>query len=369
MAVSLNNLPSQMIVQEPTCPICGQETFQLAFRLRSYWNDTTDVDLQPINFVWKDPSMNAFHPPLYDMWYCAHCYFTSDNKNFAEPAKSLNIMPQIFKQVLAKKLQDEELLPILKKLGKGIDFCTMDFYQAIRLNLLAIFILRQIPTLVDKDTLRLGKYFMRLAWLYRDLSKTDQAEAVMAQVKTLTDPLKGHWKNLPQSEEEAIILAVKCYDNALSYSEEVENPIMEINLQKLLAKIYLRRQDYKQAQKYLKTAINAGSNEKANMEATLRATLADESKMSDDERKPMVEMVRQLGRNLDEANTLLHEVTAELMAKQKPIADKIAAQLAGQSPDVIKAAMEKEQIEPKLIQKYLPKQSKKKGFFGSLFGG
>ena len=83
-----------------------------------------------------DPS---FHPPLHYMWYCPACHFTAGYRHFIHPLKDVYVRVEVVAERIREAYQhNADFRAIVKRLTQDLDTEHMDFFQGLRLHLLAI---------------------------------------------------------------------------------------------------------------------------------------------------------------------------------------------------------------------------------------
>jgi hypothetical protein len=159
-------------VQEPIfytqieCPICKNLNEYENIKVGSYTESGRDTDFCPTGRVWTNPAYQKYDPLLFFMATCKKCYYTrefnADYKNWQKDSS--------FKMYRLKAIQDKHLAEFLKEdgvvkyLGSRIDHNRYPFESAVIKFILGIY----DEKLLDRPSkLDLGRYFLRIGWLFR----------------------------------------------------------------------------------------------------------------------------------------------------------------------------------------------------------
>ena len=123
-----------------------------------------------------------------------------------------------------------------------------DDFQTLKLHLLALLHLQQVPKLVDADALLPGKFALRLAWFYRELrDHLDPGNPVVTRIIELLRMLRRLWENLPGSEREAHLLAADYYQTAVTGSRSIRTDLDLVRLLLHIARIRIKLGQFREA--------------------------------------------------------------------------------------------------------------------------
>ena len=111
----------------------------------------------------------------------------------------------------------------------------------VKMHLAAIFQLMLLLAMTGvRDSLGLGRYYLRLSWLYRELEEHPEFRDDAQQVRALLAGLRQDWPQVPSDAVAAASRAAKEYENAISQSTALESPGEACDLMLLVARIYIK---------------------------------------------------------------------------------------------------------------------------------
>jgi uncharacterized protein (DUF2225 family) len=164
-----NELPFSLVELE--CPICGKVNQFENVKVGAYQETEIDTDFKPKKRVWVNPEYQLVNPLLYFMATCSNCFYTHEfDLNFKKWGKEEN-----FKTPQFDRLKEQHLRELnrekswLKKLGTNLDQENRPFETAVLKFLLGIF---DEKLLANPSGLNLGRYFLRIAWLFREAQES-----------------------------------------------------------------------------------------------------------------------------------------------------------------------------------------------------
>ncbi|NCD33968.1 MAG: DUF2225 domain-containing protein [Spartobacteria bacterium] len=358
--------PKPMVRCKVRCPMCESASYQYKMNTRVYWNREIDVDLQPYNYAMLEhiEADKKYHPPLYYMWYCPECHFTSGYRHFIHPLKDVYVRVEAVRERIADAYQnDRAFRKKVKELSRGIDIENMDFYQGIKLHLLAVVILELIEDVVKQYFLNLGRYCLHLGWLYRDM-QSDPDEAVLIQPKLdqLFTDLEDVWPDMPRSEYDALHKAANYYDQTFERSPLVKTVIDEVSILQVIARIYIKLDRSDEAKKLINDSVDRASESKSKIDEKLKQTAEDREVNPTADTAEMVTQSRRLRSLIDDGKQLIQFIADERLARQTDFAKAYIKENKSKGRDALAAILEKKRIDRRVIEKLLPKP-KKKGFF------
>lgn len=168
-----------MLEKAAVCPACRQNTTLRYPNPRCYAAEGREADQHVTSYKWAAGIETTVIPHHYAVWQCPHCYF-ADLRESVEAPKNTAVQRALLetqqgmsfdKKVVLRRLR--KLLPPAGEPGLG---------GAVALHLAALWI-----TLLGKeeqrDHLRLGRLYLRLAWLFRE-----QAGGRMTERKETEEP-------------------------------------------------------------------------------------------------------------------------------------------------------------------------------------
>ena len=362
------------------CPICKSEVPWHHIKPSIYSERDKDVDLRPRTVKWLKEGYSEHHPRLYYMLHCSHCHFTADSETFEAPSNQCSLSAAKFsKRFTALYTQNRQVKKIVNKLSSGINVLSLDLYQAVKLHLLAIFQFQLFDEIAKKDAMNIGRYCLRLAWLYRDIYELDTKKKEQAgRIIKLIRSLKKDWPLIPANEKTALKMAAQYYQTTLEGSYAVETVYDEINLLMILSRIHMKLGDIPEAHTFLgsgKAKFRNFERETSElMRLSAQADKAAQSRRQDDSPMPkkkvsdeqLLEMStdsRKLKFLTDEVQMLFEDVRDEWERKQKEKANKIIEAHQDKPVEELRRILLHNKIDKGVVLKLYPEQTKKKGLF------
>lgn len=358
------------------CPVCEHGVEQLGLKTNLFRAEHKDLDLRPYSYRWEQENLARFHPPFYYVWYCPKCYFAAGRKFYEDPLKGCFLSSRKLREkVLEGYKKDMRIRKTANKLTTDIKRDDMNYISAIKLHLMAVFWLEQFKEFTKRDAMNLARYYIRIAWLLRDLSEDENArETVQPDLDALFTDIKTVWPECVDNETDALRRAVHFYEVTISCSEIIENAVDELNVLLIVAKIYLKLEDLKPALDALTAAVTSGTRAKQEIDTELRAPIRDDemNPALDKKRKAMQQESHDLRGLIDRCRNLLDKVKADWMEQQTNKAKGlIAANKSGKTREQLRQFLLDQKIEQRIVNRLVPEEdkNKKKGFLAGLFGG
>jgi tetratricopeptide (TPR) repeat protein len=152
------------------CPVCGTVNEYVNIRSGAYTESGRDTDFNPTGRVWQDPAYQKYDPLLFFMATCKKCHYTREfNRDFKNWDKDTS-----FKTYRRNKIKEKHQVEfsnndgIIRLLGSHIHHERYPFESAVIKLALGIY----DELLIERPSaLNLGRYFLRIAWLFRGKSE------------------------------------------------------------------------------------------------------------------------------------------------------------------------------------------------------
>ena len=163
-------MESPLFMTKLECPICGSVNEIENIKVGAYVEGGRETDFAPRDIIWANPDYQTTNPLLYFMATCSHCFYTHEfNKEFKEWKND-----NTFKMYRLKGLREKHLKKLaepdslIRTMGSAIDAKHYPFQSAIIKFLLGIYdeLFLERPSALD-----LGRYYLRIAWLFRENQK------------------------------------------------------------------------------------------------------------------------------------------------------------------------------------------------------
>ncbi len=173
---------------ELECPVCKTVNKFENIRNGAYTESGRDRDFKPTGRTWVDPAYQKFDPLLFFMATCQKCFYTREfNNEFKNWQKDSSFKTYRQKNIQQKHLSDlADKNGIILFLGSKLDQSTFPFETAVIKLLLGIYDAKFSGRKVNLD---IGRYFLRIAWLFRD--RNGGTGSQISQNARLFQELKG----------------------------------------------------------------------------------------------------------------------------------------------------------------------------------
>jgi hypothetical protein len=167
---------SPLYVVRIECPVCKDPNEFEAVKVGSYTESDRDSDFRPTGRTWRNPDYQQVNPLVYSMATCRSCFYTRElDGNYKNWQRDVT-----FKMYRQKTLREAHLKTLaesespLKALGEHLDVQRYRTETAINKLLLGILDER---LLTDSEGLNVARYYLRIAWLYREMGQGDVPQA------------------------------------------------------------------------------------------------------------------------------------------------------------------------------------------------
>jgi hypothetical protein len=225
---------------ELECPVCKNNNKFENIRAGSYSESGKDKDFKPTGRNWLNQAYQKFDPLLFFMATCAKCYYTREfNQDYKNWSKDTNFKTYRLKTIQQNHLSDlSQKDGIIRFLGENIDQQNYPFESAVIKLLLGIY-----DTKISgrPSNLDMGRYFLRIAWLFRDQAQQGQEEATgnagffrqlrgaASQVNQLVPSYDEKVANLKRMLENDFLMVFGNVPEADEHKKQIEQAISEIN--------------------------------------------------------------------------------------------------------------------------------------------
>jgi hypothetical protein len=163
----MNKQQDPIYYSELECPVCKTKNRFGNIKVGSYTESGRDRDFKPTGRVWLNPAFQKYDPLLFFMATCSKCFYTREfNQDYKNWPKD-----SAFKTYRQKNIQQKHLSElsrddsVIRFLGSHIEENKYLFESAVIKFLLGIY---DTKILGRPSSLDLGRYFLRIAWLFRD---------------------------------------------------------------------------------------------------------------------------------------------------------------------------------------------------------
>lgn len=379
------NATSPFFNSKIACPICGVPSTHRIVKPSYYTEQEMDIILRPTKLKWLKKEISnedKKQPRLFYMRHCIFCKFTAADNNYENPVDNYDISKNRFLKKM-KFLQEKSanFKKIVTTLSQGINVLTPDYFQAIRLHLLAPFQLQFIEEIGKKDAFNVARYYLRLSWLFLDLEDNEDLNYKYGpKVRKLVGILKKDWKSAPENSEDALLLAKKYYNITLINSRLIKSDLEEVRLLLLMCRIAVKLEDVKDSHKFLFSAIDKSRRFDRRRKGLLTQVDNDEKELekekkisfhADEKRSAANEEMAKMAVDYRRMNVMIREVhniyddfreeyDEKLTRKAKNMLSRIDNER--KSPQELRKYLIGKGIDERVAWKVMPDR-KKKGFF------
>jgi len=281
--------------------MCQHAHTQVRLNPRLFWHTEMDLDRKPTRFHCLKEA-EGLYPPMYDLWHCPGCHFTTHNRLFPDPLKDVIIEKGFVQNRLAETLRNQSAFRLISEtLGADLPGEAIDMDVAIRKAFLAIHYQRFFVGLLDRNQGALAQDYLRLAWLYRDGPEKDpDVVGTRERMNRLLNAIAAEWPDAPRDEDTALQCACDVFRQAMAASK---GPVASTFILLHMARIHLQRGDRASAGEVLNECRHAVMHPM--MEAARILREDDQTqRMAKEERDRWVTQSRKLRSALDELETL-----------------------------------------------------------------
>jgi hypothetical protein len=168
---------SPLFVSRIECPVCKTANEFEGIKVGSYTEAGRDTDFAPSTRSWRNPAFQKIHPLVYSMATCASCFYTREldgsYRNWQRDTTFRQYRQKQLREAHLRKMAEPDGL--IRRLGMHLDTGRYPHETAVNKLLLGILDAQIVP---DADPLCVARYFLRIAWLYRDQGDRDRGTAV-----------------------------------------------------------------------------------------------------------------------------------------------------------------------------------------------
>lgn len=158
------------------CPVCKNINAIDTIKVGAYTEEGRDTDFYPKKRIWKNPSYQRYNPLLFFMATCPECFYTrefnSKFKDWKNDTAFRNYRLKTQKEKHLMELKDRD--GIIRLLGGSLNAEKYPFPTAVNKILLGIY---DEKFNLKASNLDLGRYFLRIAWLFRENSEDSSEES------------------------------------------------------------------------------------------------------------------------------------------------------------------------------------------------
>ncbi|MEW6412649.1 MAG: DUF2225 domain-containing protein [Candidatus Zixiibacteriota bacterium] len=161
---------SPFFLSKVECPICKTINEYETVKVGAFYENGRDTDFCPKEIQWRYPRYQAYNPLVFFTATCSNCFYTREFSNsFKDWKNDNNFRAYRLKTVKEKHLDQLATADsIIRTMGEALNVTGHPNETAILKLHLAIF----DEELAERSSnLDLGRFYLRIAWVYRDLER------------------------------------------------------------------------------------------------------------------------------------------------------------------------------------------------------
>jgi uncharacterized protein (DUF2225 family) len=187
-----------IIFSRVECPVCGSLNEFETVKADAYSESGRDADFCPTGIKWSSAKYQHLNPLAFFVATCPNCFYSREFTNdFRDWKGDKYFISQKLKWAKKKHLEQLGLADsVIKKLGSVIDLTNRPNESAVIKLLLAIYdeLLLERPSYLD-----LGRWYLRVAWIFRDLRESGNPNADV--LKKVMSEVESRYNHLCQTIE------------------------------------------------------------------------------------------------------------------------------------------------------------------------
>ncbi len=179
-------LESPLFLTKVECPICGTVNEFETIRVGAYSEGDRQTDFCPSVIKWRNTKYQKYNPLVFFTATCTNCFYTREfNIKFKEWFKDNNFRTYRLKVIKDKHLANlADVESFIKLVGGLLEYDKYPDETAILKLILAAYdeLLYDHPSYLD-----LGRFYLRIAWLFRQPSGETERQPVSAMAGPFED--------------------------------------------------------------------------------------------------------------------------------------------------------------------------------------
>ncbi len=352
---------SPFYIRKTKCPVCDAANEQRWFHSKIYSERNVDLDKHVGKYMWTEKAFENYLPHLYYIWHCPNCHYSDYYAEYGNPLKDQYSNFRFLKDAFIDKYHDDPRVEkIVDKLGENIDYNKMNYYQAIKLHLLAIFIQEIMEETEERNVFRIGRFYLRLGWLYREVdSNKDVSDKIINTLNKLIEFLKKGWPEVPGEEAAAMKAAIKFLNLAFTHSQAIKSVVAEVDLLILIAGIHLKIDEQEEGFKTLNSALGRGQKTKQRLEQKIKESEKSDTPIPVEDLRRFDLQLKKLDALMSKARDIMGDIKSAKMKKIRQEAKEIMKKIGDKPPEEIRAILIKKGIDKGVAESLTPIQKKK----------
>ncbi|OGV37786.1 MAG: hypothetical protein A2020_05345 [Lentisphaerae bacterium GWF2_45_14] len=257
LALELNpELKKIFIVTSQRCPVCGIDDDQLYISNSAFSTKNNLLDLMP-EYRWIDNNYSSYHINAFNAWQCQNCGYTAIREYYEDPVQDSSLTQQSFRNAVYNFLRNDETASrIISFLKEKNTFENTGLASALKRLLIAAFFLENVEKIKNKDSISIGRTYLRLSWIYREIEALPEQEKdkAISELKDTFSAFGDIWKDYPRNEKDAVGKSIGYYEDAIYQSQLPEQKETEHSILQIIGLLYLKQGDTKKSRSSLHEA-------------------------------------------------------------------------------------------------------------------
>ncbi len=176
------------------CPVCKSLNEFESIKVGAYIESARDADFCPTGIKWRFPRYQEYNPLAFFTATCSNCFYSREfNSSFKDWKNDNNFKTYKLKSIKDKHLEQlSRADSVIKRLSTGIDMARRPNESAIVKLYLAVY----DELLTERfSNLDLGRWYLRIAWIFRDLGRSDNPstsilKSIMIEIESKYNQLR-----------------------------------------------------------------------------------------------------------------------------------------------------------------------------------
>lgn len=318
------------------CPVCEKESRQHYIKSKIYQPLETERDHHVITYKWNDESFSNIRPENYFIWHCPHCHFADEIDVFREKidrvwkGKLDFIKDKIYQ---AGRSVGSFMNAVGAKLNADAEQIGNE--TALLTHLIACNVQEAFLTPNNRLPHKLSRFFLRVAWLYRERTTLGIAHAAelpegFFTLEEYLTHLQAIWPELPMNEDQALAKALFYYTEMLNQSggDDIKK---QVTLMFLLLELNLHIKNFDLAYSYVRSIFAECVKRRQVTKSTLDKGVHS-GQINSQQIEQLRSLVAWLGNSIEEATMLGDTINEQIFWSEYEAAREVALTVQPMTP-------------------------------------
>ncbi len=250
---------SPFVTVRVVCPVCERESHQHYIKSKIYQPVEIERDHHVVTYKWNDEEHSRIRPENHFIWHCPHCHFCDEIDVFRDKIDRIwkGRLDFVKDKIVQSARSDNTFLNVV---GTGLktDAELISNETAILTHLMACNIQEAFLTPNNRLPHKLSRFFLRLAWLYRERAafgstNSNDLPNGFITLEEYLHRLQELWPEMPVSEKQALDKAIFYYTEMLNQSGKEDDIKKQVTLMFLLLDLHLSVKSFDPAYAYVRS--------------------------------------------------------------------------------------------------------------------